>query len=144
MNLDNLPSDIWKVIAIYLVKSDLIALQFVNPWLLKRLDTIPDIWWGKHDSYYQKHWNEYYNNAPKTSRDRKLEKLSREYNKSIIKECQRKCKCYYGPGANTLKGLFASHTDIISKCSLQARMMRGGQDLLIRHVRGTCFQCDYG
>ena len=144
MNLDDLPIDVWRLISIYLTKSDLIALQFVNQKLLKLLDTTPDIWWGKHNSDYQKHWNAFYNDIPKTKRDRKLEKLSREYNRSLIKQCQGKYECYRGPGTSIIKGLFASHVDVINKCPLQEKMRLGGQDLLIIHARGVCFQCDYG
>jgi len=141
MNLDDLPIDVWRLMSIYLTKSDLIALQFVNKKLLKLLDT-PDIWWGKHNSDYQKHWNTFYNDIPKTKRDRKLEKLSREYNRSLIDKY--KYKCHRGPGTNTIKGLLASHVDVINKCPLQEKMGLGGQDLLIMHTPGVCFQCDYG
>ena len=141
MKLDKLPGDIWRVISKYLTKRDLLTLQFVNHRLFTRLDTLADIWWGKHNSDYQKHWNEYYNNVPKTSRDRKLERMSREYNWRIIKDCQRECKHWYGPGVSTVKGLFASHDSILSQCSLQKRQR--AEDIAIFHVWGSCFQCDY-
>ncbi len=144
MTLVKLPNDIWRVIGTYLTKSDLIALQFTHPQLLKRLDAIPDIWWGKHNSHYQKSWDNFYNGVPKTRQDKIIEKLSREYNKSVIKKSQRKCKCRYGPGSDTIKGLFCERRDNIGRCTLRERMRGRCEDVLIIHRSGFCFECDYG
>jgi len=57
MSLLNLLPDIWRIIGQWLSKRDLIALQLTSTSLLKQLDKINDIWWGKHLEYYYQRWS---------------------------------------------------------------------------------------
>jgi hypothetical protein len=90
MNITDLPSDIWRIIAKSLSKRDLLTLELSSNLLMLTLEKIPDIWWGKHLQEYQLRWNEYYNNnKSKTSRDKNLENflLKLNPNPRIIRKC---------------------------------------------------------
>ena len=80
MDIYKLTPDVWRIIAKWLSKSDLIALQLTNTKMMKFLDKISDIWWGKHLLEYQQRWEEYYNR-----RNKILLKIPKENTKNIIR-----------------------------------------------------------
>jgi hypothetical protein len=84
MDIYKLPPDIWRIIAKWLSKSDLIALQLTNTKMMKFLDKISDIWWGKHLLEYQQRWDEYYNRRDKILEEQ-LIRVPKENTKNIIR-----------------------------------------------------------
>ena len=91
--INRIPSDVWRIIAKKLSKRDLLSLQLANTRLMLKFERTGDIWWGKHLPDYQERWQEYYNNVPKSNRDKAVDKQLMEMDPNVKQLASNICSC---------------------------------------------------